>query len=269
VTISGTNTANNNIIFASDYYPFGETLREYTTGTNKYKFTEKERDAESGYDYFGARYYNNKLGVWMSADPLADKYPGFSPFNYCVNNPLRLVDPVGMSFSDFTTVTSQANWNGDKNDEHYDNSPLSIGWGVHDGEKNGGNAGDKWNTLKTYNFPYKTIEAAGLAAHKYILSKSSILLPIIEYGCLIIRNGENYGITNFIDGIKENWDIPESVLDKWIEKGAVALFHLHREENRLSYPDRISGLNMKISVFAGLPNGKLEMFDYRERDYSN
>jgi RHS repeat-associated protein len=110
-------------------------LQEYTTGTNKYKFTEKERDAETSYDYFGARYYNNKLGVWLSADPMDEKYPGFSPFNYCVNNPLRLVDPVGMSFSDFTTVTSQANWNGNSNDEHYDDSPLSIGWGVHEGEK--------------------------------------------------------------------------------------------------------------------------------------
>jgi RHS repeat-associated protein len=105
VGISSVTTTNNNITYACDYYPFGETQREYTSGSNKYKFTEKERDAESSYDYFGARYYNNKLGVWLSADPLADKYPGFSPFNYCVNNPLRLVDPTGMSFEDgFTTV---------------------------------------------------------------------------------------------------------------------------------------------------------------------
>lgn len=80
-------------------------MQEYTTGTNKYKFTEKERDNETSYDYFGARYYNNKLGVWLSADPLAEKYPGFSPFNCCINNPMILVDPTGMSFEDgFTTV---------------------------------------------------------------------------------------------------------------------------------------------------------------------
>ncbi len=47
------------IVSAQDYYPFGETLREFTasSGVNdKYKFTEKERDIETEYDYFGARF---------------------------------------------------------------------------------------------------------------------------------------------------------------------------------------------------------------------
>lgn len=61
----------------------------------KYKFTEKERDNETNYDYFGARYYNSKIGLWNSADPMADKYPGLSPYNYCVGNPLRIIDPNG------------------------------------------------------------------------------------------------------------------------------------------------------------------------------
>jgi RHS repeat-associated protein len=62
---------------AQDYYPFGERIR-YVTGdpyNDSYKFTEKERDDESGYDYFGARYYDSELGRWLSVDPLADKYP--------------------------------------------------------------------------------------------------------------------------------------------------------------------------------------------------
>ncbi|MGD8782613.1 MAG: RHS repeat-associated core domain-containing protein [Ignavibacteria bacterium] len=49
---------------------------------DKYKFTEKERDEESGYDYVLARYYDSKLGIWLSVDPMADKYPGWSPYKY-------------------------------------------------------------------------------------------------------------------------------------------------------------------------------------------
>jgi RHS repeat-associated protein len=70
---------------AQDYYPFGETIRSVTGNLyrDKYKFTEKERDTETGYDYFGARYYDSYIGRWLSVDPLADKYPGWSPYIQC------------------------------------------------------------------------------------------------------------------------------------------------------------------------------------------
>ena len=86
------------ITSAQDYYPFGETLRSYTVSSgqnDKYKFTEKERDIETGYDYFGARYYDSRIGRWLSVDPLADKYPGWSPYNYTLNNPINAIDPDG------------------------------------------------------------------------------------------------------------------------------------------------------------------------------
>ena len=59
-------------------------------------FTGKERDSETGFSYFGARYYDSDLMTgWLSVDPLADKYPGLSPYAYCAWNPVRLVDPDG------------------------------------------------------------------------------------------------------------------------------------------------------------------------------
>jgi RHS repeat-associated protein len=84
------------VVNAQDYCSYGEIFRSIpTTYSNKYKFTEKERDTETGYDYFGARFYDSRLGRWLSVDPLADKYPGWSPYNYCLNNPLKYVDPDG------------------------------------------------------------------------------------------------------------------------------------------------------------------------------
>ena len=51
------------------------TAKYYTVdGLNdKYKFTEKERDTETNYDYFGARYYDPELVRWHTPGPLPDK----------------------------------------------------------------------------------------------------------------------------------------------------------------------------------------------------
>ena len=59
-------------------------------------FTGKERDSETGFSYFGARYYDSDLMTgWLSVDPMADKYPSLSPYAYCAWNPVKLVDPDG------------------------------------------------------------------------------------------------------------------------------------------------------------------------------
>ena len=57
--------------------------------------TGKERDDETGYDFFGARYYASSLPLWLSVDPLADKYPYISPYAYCNWNPIGNIDPDG------------------------------------------------------------------------------------------------------------------------------------------------------------------------------
>ena len=58
--------------------------------------TGKERDEETGYGYFGARYMDHELmTMWLSVDPMADKYPSISTYAYCSWNPIKLVDPNG------------------------------------------------------------------------------------------------------------------------------------------------------------------------------
>jgi RHS repeat-associated protein len=59
-------------------------------------FTGKEKDSETGYGYFGARYMDHELmTMWLSVDPMSDKYPSISPYAYCAWNPVKLVDPDG------------------------------------------------------------------------------------------------------------------------------------------------------------------------------
>ena len=66
--------------------------------------------AETGFSYFGARYYDSDiLTAWLSVDPMADKYPSLSPYAYCAWNAVKLVDPEGRKI-DSATV-SQNIWN--------------------------------------------------------------------------------------------------------------------------------------------------------------
>ena len=64
-----------------------------------------------GYSYFGARYYDSEVSVWLSVDPLSDKYPSTSPYMYVRGNPIMLVDPNGMWDKD-----ADGNWTATKGD---------------------------------------------------------------------------------------------------------------------------------------------------------
>ncbi len=62
---------------------------------NHYKFNGKELDNETGMYYYGARYYEPRLSVWMSVDPKVEEYAYLSPYVYCANNPIIFIDPDG------------------------------------------------------------------------------------------------------------------------------------------------------------------------------
>ena len=92
------------------YLPFGEEWidQKNTSWNAPYTFTGKIKDAETGYNYFGARYYDSQLSVWISVDPLSDKYPSMSPYTYCANNPVILVDPDGRLLQIFGNLAQKA-----------------------------------------------------------------------------------------------------------------------------------------------------------------
>jgi RHS repeat-associated protein len=85
-----------------EYVPFGEVFLEEKNAkwNTPYLFTSKELDRETGLYYFGARYQDPKLGIFISVDPLAEKYKGWSSYAYVLNNPVRFIDPTGMEADD-------------------------------------------------------------------------------------------------------------------------------------------------------------------------
>lgn len=74
-------------------------------------FTGKERDEGTGYGYFGARYMDHELmTMWLSVDPMADKYPSISPYAYCAWNPIKIMDPDGMDTLNVTYNNTTKKW---------------------------------------------------------------------------------------------------------------------------------------------------------------
>ena len=85
----------------SQFMPYGGEINPQATA-NHFKFTGKERDTESGLDYFGARYYASSMGRFMSPDPIGITMQSlldpqqWNGYQYSKNNPLRFTDPTGL-----------------------------------------------------------------------------------------------------------------------------------------------------------------------------
>ena len=86
-----------NITQFDAYLPYGELLVDEHSSSEEipYKFNGKEFDQETGLYYYGARYMNPVTSLWYGVDPLAEKYPSVGGYVYCVDNPIRLIDPDG------------------------------------------------------------------------------------------------------------------------------------------------------------------------------
>ena len=54
------------------------------------------QQANNGHYYYGARYYDPKMSVWLSVDPMSDQRPNLTPYNFVSNNPIMRIDPTGM-----------------------------------------------------------------------------------------------------------------------------------------------------------------------------
>jgi RHS repeat-associated protein len=94
------------VISYEEYHPYGTSSYRISKSTadmslKRYRFSGKERDDETGFYYFGARYYAAWLGRWTSCDP-GGFIGGYNLYQYCSNNPVVFCDPNGMD--DYKTI---------------------------------------------------------------------------------------------------------------------------------------------------------------------
>ena len=126
-----------------EYVPFGEVFVEERNNiwNTPYLFNAKEFDEETGLYYYGARYYDPHLSLWMSTDPMQEKYPWITSYCQTFNNPIRFIDPNG---------------------EEGDNAPTLYHNTQHPGKilRNGFNA-TKYGKLSSYNWFSTIANASG------------------------------------------------------------------------------------------------------------
>jgi RHS repeat-associated protein len=92
----------NTVEQVNNYYPFGLLYRnDASTSANKYKYNGKELQTQHGLDWcdYGARFYDPELCQWHMVDILCEKYYSTSPYTYCMDNPMHLVDISGKKLS--------------------------------------------------------------------------------------------------------------------------------------------------------------------------
>ncbi|MCI5058301.1 MAG: RHS repeat-associated core domain-containing protein [Flavobacteriales bacterium] len=89
------------VLQESHYYPFGMTMdgpwQQIAGSENPYQFNGKEINKEFDLNWldYGARWYDPSIARWHAVDPAAERFFAWSPYNYVLNNPVRLIDPDG------------------------------------------------------------------------------------------------------------------------------------------------------------------------------
>ena len=162
-----------------DYYPFGQQVNTVVDAAHDRRFTGKERDAESGLDYFGARYYHSTAGRFLSVDPVLDSADPINPqswnrYAYTFNNPLKYVDKTG-------EIVDLA-WDF-----------LSLAWGVKSLIEN----------VSAGNYGWAAVDALGVA-----VDAVAAAVPIVPGGAGAVIKG-----ARLVDKVDNVGDVSKNVFE--------------------------------------------------------
>lgn len=178
-----------------EYLPFGETLvDEHTNSINSpFKFNGKEKDEETGNYFYGARYYDPKWSIFISVDPLAEQT--MDAYGYCYQNPVKLIDPTGMSAVESDDLYIEGDKKAAK--QTFDQLELSTNYNLNFDKKTGKVTTD--GTLKKGT----TATMADEALKDGINSENTSRITATENN---YNRFDNYIVAGTHDGVMQNAD---------------------------------------------------------------
>lgn len=224
------------------YYPFGNSFGECNNSdkgseVQRYKFNGKEQDLVHNlnlYDY-GARMYDSQLGSWTSVDPLAEKYYNVSPYVYCIDNPVRMVERDGKEPWDFFYTA--------------DDAAKDFGYFYND------------NSIREdreyFSTIYRVRNMKGQIGYTYSVAtrgKSDKLLVSVAKGFEIEATIHTHAAYD-----KSYRNNEFSGMERWREDKMIKYDNLRDSK----YDDLGAANKMKKNMYLVSPNGSLQKYDYK------
>ena len=220
--------------------------------------TGKERDEETGFGYFGARYMDHELmTMWLSVDPMSDKYPGISPYAYCAWNPVKLVDPDGKDVWELSDDGSMI-W---KNRSNADTIRASDGSFVEVAEgvlfraiKDGERGRDYTLTGEHYGLSFNTDENNAYEVFEFFADHSEI-----EYSLFEVNDGSNstFMLTTSFQEKGDSWGSQQAQM--YLNNNQL-ITHVHNHPNGSLQPsfekDVPSFSGTQVNAYIYCPKGK-------------
>ena len=197
-----------------------------------YTFSAKERDPETGLSYFGSRYYSSDLSIWLSVDPMSDKYPSLSPYTYCADNPVKCVDPNGEEWD-------------------IDGYKYYPGQSCPDDAQQ--STRDKWNTMNTI---YSTKEGKDVIDYMnkkgvwYCVSSESG--PTKDVGGEYVSNKDETGGTIFLNGSTDIGTLAHEMFHGYQDQKGQGNASQHNELQARLFSDDITS-QLRLITRTGFP----------------
>ena len=289
------------VVQADDYYPFGLPIsgNSYSREgeqVNRYKYNGKEFQNDLGLNWydFGARMYMPEIGRWGVVDPMAENFPYLSPYTFVNNNPINLIDLIGMQPWPIKDI-----WNGFiraiKSNYGYRMDPINNVQTLHSGidmdyaTGNGDLGAPIYATHKGKIFKIVSSDNGGYGKYVLIQSEDGSIQTCyghlnkinsdLEVGSEIIEGQQigEMGTTGKSTGVHLHYEIRKKGTDGTFQsvnpmmKNGTMLDPQQMLDNSPEYhisiiKDKIAGLNKKISSLETIYNeGKIskETFEYK------